>query len=102
MIDGEYTCGDVRCRENPGLASLHTLFVLEHNSIVDMLREKYHTLSGNELYERARRIVGAEIQNVAYGQYLVYAQLSNINSELILSFRSVHGRVARPRGEVGV
>ena len=20
MIDGEYTCGDVRCRENPGLA----------------------------------------------------------------------------------
>ena len=68
MIDGEYTCGDVRCRENPGLASLHTLFVLEHNSIVDMLREKYHTLSGNELYERARRIVGAEIQNVAYGQ----------------------------------
>ena len=69
MIDGEYTCGDVRCRENPGLASLHTLFVLEHNSIVDLLRNKYHTLSGNELYERARRIVGAEIQNIAYGQY---------------------------------
>ena len=43
------------------------VFVLEHNSIVDMLRNKYHTLSGNEMYERARRIVGAEIQNIAYG-----------------------------------
>ena len=41
VIHGEYTAGDVRARENPGLASIHTLFVLEHNHIVDLLRSKY-------------------------------------------------------------
>ncbi len=31
QIDGEYTAGDVRSREMPGLATMHTLWVREHN-----------------------------------------------------------------------
>ena len=54
-LDGEYAAGDVRARENPGLSSLHTIFVREHNRIASTLAAMDSSLSDEELYQRCRR-----------------------------------------------
>ena len=53
--DGTRIGGDVRADENPGLSSLHTVFVREHNRIATALHAIDGTLSGEELYQRSRR-----------------------------------------------
>ena len=54
-LEGEYAGGDVRATENPGLLSLHTIFVREHNRIASALAEMDSSLSDEELYQRTRR-----------------------------------------------
>ena len=59
--------GDVRVNEQPGLTSMHTLWVREHNRIVDQLVIRhgytYSTIFDREiLFQEARRIVVAEYQ----------------------------------------
>ena len=53
--NGTHIGGDVRADENPGLSSLHTIFVREHNKIVTALHEMDGSLTGEELYQRSRR-----------------------------------------------
>jgi peroxidase len=71
IIDAVQMAGDVRSLENPGLASLHTVFLREHNRIATALKVIHNSLNDEELYQKTRRIVGAEWQNVVYGQYLL-------------------------------
>nr|WP_083466977.1 peroxidase family protein [Kibdelosporangium sp. MJ126-NF4]CEL20263.1 Peroxinectin [Kibdelosporangium sp. MJ126-NF4]CTQ97489.1 Peroxinectin (EC 1.11.1.7) [Kibdelosporangium sp. MJ126-NF4] len=59
--------GDVRANENWGLTATQTLFALEHNRIVDRLP---NTLSQQDKFEIARRIVGAEQQYITYNEFL--------------------------------
>ena len=59
--------GDVRANENIALTSLHTLFAREHNRIVASLPS---SLSAEERFQIARRVVGAEIQYITYTQFL--------------------------------
>merc|ERR1719367_1581977 len=70
MDDDEFTSGDARATENPGLASLHTIFLREHNRIASHLNSMQPQHSDEELYQMTRRIVIAEMQNIVYGQYL--------------------------------
>ena len=76
-----FIAGDVRAMENPNLASLHTLFVREHNRISDRLWYMTNwTKYGNEncehdrcdelLYQNSRRILIAEWQNIIYSEWL--------------------------------
>ena len=51
----EFAGGDVRARENPGLATLHTLFVREHNRIAVAFRDMVPQWSDEEVYQRTRR-----------------------------------------------
>ena len=51
----EFAAGDVRALENPGLSSLHTIFVREHNRIAQSLNHKGVSSSDEELYQMARR-----------------------------------------------
>lgn len=62
--------GDVRANEQVGLAAMHTLFVREHNRQADRIRERNPDLTGGEVYERARRIVGAQMQVITYQEFL--------------------------------
>ena len=59
MLDGgngpEFAAGDVRARENPGLSTLHTIFVREHNRIALSMYYKGVSSSDEELYQMARR-----------------------------------------------
>ncbi|MGE0191822.1 MAG: peroxidase family protein [Planctomycetota bacterium] len=65
-----FLAGDVRANEQVGLTALHTIFVREHNLVADELRAANPHLSGDEIYEAARRFVGAELQAIAYEEFL--------------------------------
>ncbi len=70
IVDGMFAAGDVRAAENPSLTALQTLFVREHNHQVDLLHEEHPHWSGDQLYEQARAIVGAEIAHITYAEFL--------------------------------
>jgi len=59
--------GDVRANENIALTAVQTLFAREHNRIVALLPE---TLSEEERFQIARRVVIAEEQYITYTQFL--------------------------------
>jgi hypothetical protein len=59
--------GDVRANENMALTAVHTLFVREHNRIVDSLPRG---LTEQRKFQIARRVVGAEQQYITYRQFL--------------------------------
>ena len=64
------TAGDVRALEMPGLATMHTLFVREHNRLCDLIKAEEPNWTDEDLYQNARRILVAEYQSVIYGGYL--------------------------------
>ena len=59
--------GDLRANENVSLTATHTLFAREHNRIVDKLPD---SLSDEERFQIARRVVGAEQQYITYEEFL--------------------------------
>ena len=65
-----FLAGDIRANEQVGLTSLHTLFVREHNRLADVIAAENPDLNGNEIFELARKIVGAQMQVVTYNEFL--------------------------------
>ena len=65
-----FLAGDVRANEQAALTSLHVLFVREHNRLADNIRARQPEYTGEEIYQRARRIVGAQIQAITYNEFL--------------------------------
>lgn len=65
-----FLAGDVRANEQVGLTALHTLFVREHNRLAQEISTSNPGLSGEEIYQRARRIVGALVQVITYQEFL--------------------------------
>ena len=59
--------GDVRANENIALTATHTLFAREHNRIVALLP---NTLSEEDKFQIARRVVIAEQQYITYQEFL--------------------------------
>jgi hypothetical protein len=63
--------GDVRANENNALTAMQTLFVREHNRIVDAINAiPGQHLSDEAKFEIARRVVGAEEQYITYNEFL--------------------------------
>jgi len=65
-----YVAGDVRANEQMGLTAMHTLFVREHNRLAAEIQTANPGWSDDQIYERARKIVGAEIQAITYNEFL--------------------------------
>lgn len=65
-----FIAGDVRANEHVGLTAMHTLFVREHNRLAEEIAMNNPSLSGEEIYQRARRIVGAQMQAITYDEFL--------------------------------
>jgi hypothetical protein len=72
MLNGanRFESGDTRVNENVGLTAVHALFVREHNRLAERINAVNPGLSGEEIYQWARKIVGAEMQIVTYREFL--------------------------------
>ena len=64
-----FMAGDVRANEQVGLTSLHTLFMREHNRICDQLKQQGMN-NDEQMYQTARKWVGACIQSITYQEFL--------------------------------
>jgi len=72
-----FLSGDMRANEQVGLTAMHTLFMREHNRLADLIAVKHfagQNLSDpavdEEIYQTARKIVGAQMQAITYNQFL--------------------------------
>ncbi|MFK8029814.1 MAG: peroxidase family protein [Gammaproteobacteria bacterium] len=65
-----FLSGDVRANEQLGLTAMHTLFMREHNRLADMLATENPQLGGEEIYQKARRMVGGIVQYITYEEFL--------------------------------
>ena len=64
-----FVAGDVRANEQPGLTTLHTLFVREHNWYCNQLI-KAGLSNDEEIYQLARKWVSGVIQNITFTEFL--------------------------------
>ena len=62
--------GDIRVNEQPGLTATHTMWVRLHNTIVRRLSLFRPGDSQEELFQQARKIVVAILQNIHYNEWL--------------------------------
>ena len=69
-IDGARLAGDVRAQEQPGLTSIHTLWMREHNRVAKEMAEANPGFSDEELFQESRRMVAAQLQNIVYDEWL--------------------------------
>lgn len=65
-----FAAGDIRANENIALTSMHTIWVREHNHWVDELRAEHPHWSEQELFDAAKIMVEAEMQNVVWNEWL--------------------------------
>ena len=74
--DDLFLAGDVRANEHVALTAMHTIFVREHNTIVDELKDKMGIIGNptpqqaEELYQKARAILEGKIQYITYSEFL--------------------------------
>ncbi len=74
------TSGDPRVNENINLAMMHTLWVREHNRILDVV---YNGEATDEAFQKARRLNIALYQQVIYEEYLPALLGEDINAHFV-------------------
>lgn len=65
-----FSAGDARANENLHLTTMHLLWARQHNRIANELARINPTWNDETLYQETRRIVGAQLQHVAYREFL--------------------------------
>ncbi len=65
-----YVGGDIRANENIFLTSMHTLFVREHNTQCDRIKQDHPSWNDEQIYQHARKIVGGTIAAILYEEWL--------------------------------
>lgn len=68
--DSMFVAGDIRASENPELMSLQTLFMREHNRLAGEISQSDPSLTDEQIYQKARQRVIAEIQAITYNEFL--------------------------------
>lgn len=68
--DKLFAAGDARANENVELTALQTLFVREHNFQADRIAAANPRLTDEQIYQKARSIVIAELQAITYNEWL--------------------------------
>lgn len=62
--------GDPRTNQNPALLSLAILLLRWHNVLALRIKQQHPTWNDEDIFQRARRIVVASLQNVIMYEYL--------------------------------
>jgi hypothetical protein len=95
-----FLAGDIRANENLELTSLHTLFLREHNQLASAIAVANPKLTDEQIYQRARRLVMAEVQAITYQEFLPANALrpyqgyrSDVNPGLATEFSTAGFRV---------
>lgn len=65
-----FVAGDIRANEQSGLTAMHTLWVREHNRLADQFSSANPGWSDQEVFDAARKVVGAKIQAITYNEWL--------------------------------
>lgn len=65
-----FISGDIRANEQPTLTAIHVLFLREHNRICDEIKQLQPTWTDEQIFQKARKIVGAIIQVITYEEFL--------------------------------
>jgi len=81
MIPGDekwFVAGDIRANENVLLTSMHTTFMREHNRQCDLIKTEHPDWNDEQIYQRARKIVGALEQSVCMNEWLPYMTGSDL------------------------
>lgn len=65
-----FLAGDIRANEQLALATMHTLWVREHNRIAEALADDFPNNTADEIFELTRRLVVAKIQMITYNEWL--------------------------------
>ena len=68
----DFVAGDERINEHPFLTAMHVITLREHNRIAEKLKRHLpaYLRTDETIFQEARRIVVAEMQNIVYGEYL--------------------------------
>ena len=69
-LSGMFVGGDIRANEHVGLIGMHTLFVREHNHWAKHIKKYNSALSDEEIYQKARIIIEAEMQAITFNEFL--------------------------------
>ena len=65
-----FKAGDIRVSEQIFLSVMHSLWVREHNRIVDVIKRLNPGWTDERLYQETRKIIGALHQKIVYTEYL--------------------------------
>lgn len=65
-----FMAGDIRVNENAALIAIQTLWLREHNQWADRIAAQNPNLTDEQIYQRARALVIAEIQVITYNEFL--------------------------------
>ncbi|MEF8722224.1 MAG: peroxidase family protein [Candidatus Accumulibacter delftensis] len=65
-----YVAGDLRANDEIGLTAVHTLMMREHNRLAEQIAIVNPSWDDEAIYQRARKLVGAEIQVITFNEFL--------------------------------
>ncbi|XP_033219685.1 uncharacterized protein LOC117174570 [Belonocnema kinseyi] len=65
-----FTAGDGRANENLHLTTMHVLWARQHNKLANRLAEINPSWDDEKLYQESRRIIGAQLQHIAYTEFV--------------------------------